>query len=180
MRQISITVAETAHWHALIGKAEHTSRHILPQGIEDYLVRLFMRVEQEETLAYMQNSDLTKANDSENKLQSLGDKCLMLCGFYPEAAEDYGISIDEFVSMGATAYKKQASIEHDENGMIFEYLAQNFLQVSELLYHMSSFSDQSVKRQCYETMGSRLELDISFKQEEKISFSSPISYRVLN
>ena len=161
MRQISITLAETAHWHALIGKAEHTSKHILPQGIEDYLVRLFMRVEQEETPAHMQNSDYLKEVSSNNKLQLLGDKCLMLCGFYPEAGEDYGISIDEFISRGVAAYKKLTSIEHDENEMIFEYLAQNFVQVSQLLNHMSFYSEQPAKRKIHETIEDYVASDIS-------------------
>lgn len=172
MRQISITLAETAHWHALIGRAEHISRHILPQGIEDYLVRLFMRVEQDENPVIMQNLVCTKELSSKNKLQLLGDKCLMLCGFYPEAGEEYGISINEFVSMGVAAYQKLVSIEQDENEMIFEYLAQNFVQISELLYHMNTFSEQSAKRKFHETMERCIEFDISL--------NSLISQRVLN
>lgn len=84
MRQISITVSEAAHWHALIGKAEHIARHLLPQGIEDYLIRLFMRVEQEETSAFKEQGK-DGVVSAEEKLQRLGDQCLMLCGFYPEA-----------------------------------------------------------------------------------------------
>ncbi|MFT5395381.1 MAG: EAL domain-containing protein (putative c-di-GMP-specific phosphodiesterase class I) [Gammaproteobacteria bacterium] len=36
MKHIAITVNETAHWHALIGKAEYLTHHLLPHGIDDF------------------------------------------------------------------------------------------------------------------------------------------------
>ena len=44
-----ITVNRTAHWHAPIGKAEYLTDHLLAHGLEDYLVRLFLCFEQEDT-----------------------------------------------------------------------------------------------------------------------------------
>lgn len=61
MRHISITVTETAHWHALIGKAEYVASQLLPYGIEDYLVRLFMRFEQEESSVFQEKQDQERA-----------------------------------------------------------------------------------------------------------------------
>jgi hypothetical protein len=179
LKQISITVTETAHWHALIGRAEHISRHLLPQGIEDYLVRLFLRVEQEEAVIFHEKQ---KVEDlaPEDKLQRLGDQCLMLCGFYPEASKEYGVAMDEFISMGRDAYRKLTSMEYGENEMIFEYLTENFVQVSDLLCYISSLSDKSIKRRVYDSSKSHDEFDIPYKQVEQISFSSPISHRVLN
>jgi hypothetical protein len=179
LRQISITVNETAHWHALIGKAEHISRHLLPQGIEDYLVRLFLRLEQEETSVFQEIHNKEVVVSPEEKLQRLGDQCLMLCGFYPEASQEYGVAIDEFISMGIESYKKLASVEYGENEMIFAYLAENFVQVADLLYYINSFSDNSVKRQTYKMEENHDEFDLPL-QAEQISFSSPISHRVLN
>lgn len=181
MRQISITVPETAHWHALIGKAEHIACHLLPQGIEDYLIRLFMRIEQEETVVvYREKQDQEQTASPEYKLQRLGDQCLMLCGFYPEASEEYGVAMDEFISMGAESYKKLASIEYGENQIIYEYLSENFVQVSELLGFISHFSDKTVKRQVYKTTDEQVQFKVPLKPIENISFSSPISHRVLN
>ncbi len=180
LRQISITVPETAHWHALIGKAEHLAHHLLPQGIEDYLIRLFMRIEQEETVVFSKKENQEAEASTENKLQRLGDQCLMLCGFYPEASEEYGVGMDEFISMGMESYKKLGSLEYGENEMIFEYLAENFVQVSNLLCHINSFSDKTVKRQFYKTAEDREDFVAPHRKVENISFSSPISYRVLN
>lgn len=181
MRQISITVPETAHWHALIGKAEHIACHLLPQGIEDYLIRLFMRIEQEEAVVFRDKRSQEHVSSAGEKLQRLGDQCLMLCGFYPEASEEYGVAIDEFISMGAESYKKLAALEYGENEMIFEYLTENFVQVSELLCFISHFSDNSINnRQVYKTVSDNDKFKTPFKQVEKISFSSPISHRVLN
>ncbi len=180
LRQVSITITETAHWHALIGKAEHVAHHLLPQGIENYLVRLFMRFEQEETNTFQKKQGQEHLVNTEEKLQRLGDQCLMLCGFYPEASEEYGVAMGEFISMGAESYKKMASLEYGENEMIFEYLAENFAQVSELLCYISNFYNKSSKRQNYKTVENYDEFVAPLKQAEQISFSSSISHRVLN
>ena len=181
MRQISITVPETAHWHALIGKAEHVACHLLPQGIEDYLIRLFMRIEQEETVAFREKQNQEPEASAEEKLQRLGDQCLMLCGFYPEASEKYGVPMEEFISMGVESYRKLASLEYGENEIIFAYLTENFAQVSALLCFITHFSDNGInKQQVYKTTDDYEQLKVPLKQVEKISFSSPLSYRVLN
>jgi hypothetical protein len=181
LKQISITLPETAHWHALIGKAEHIASHLLPQGIEDYLIRLFIRIEQEEIESFSSKyKELIQTDTTSYKLQRLADQCLMLCGFYPEASEDYGVAIDEFISMGTEAYRKLASMEYGENEIIFEYLSENFEQVSNLLGFINNLSDKSVSRQSYITVNSSDKSYSSLTQLERISFSSPISHRVLN
>lgn len=180
MKQISITVPETAHWHALIGKAEHLSHNLLPHGIEDYLIRLFMRVEQEEHIKLPKKGKHSQTATTEDKLQRLGDQCLMLCGFYPEATEEYGVAKDEFIAMGVESYKKLASMVHGENELIFIYLAENFEQVSDLLCYISNLSDKSVNKPFYKTPQETESIEMPFTKVENISFSSPISYRVLN
>ncbi len=180
MRQITLTVSETAHWYALIGRAEHVACHLLPQGVEDYLVRLFMRVEKNEAMPLQNMADQTEAESAERKLQKLADRCLMLCGFYPEASEEYGIAIDEFIEMGVESYRKLSSIESGENEIIYSYLTENFVQVSELLNYINQVSHKNVTKPCYKTVVSNEEINIPQKQIANISFSSPISHRVLN
>lgn len=179
MKQISISVPETAHWHALIGKAEHIASHLLPQGIEDYLIRLFMRIEKEEMTVLKENPDQIKIDSTESKLRRLGDQCLMLCSFYPEASDEFGVAKEEFVSMGVESYKKLASLEYGENEIIFEYLAENFMHVCEMLNCINRFPDKSDLRQLYQTENDSDEFIMPLKAEN-ISFSSPISHRVLN
>lgn len=181
MRQISLTVSETAHWHALIGKAEHVAHRLLPQGIEDYLIRLFMRVEQDDAMLMQNMDNRSEADIAEYKLQKLGDQCLMLCGFYPEASEDYGVAMDEFIAMGVEAYKKLASLQKGEDEIIFSYLTENFVQVSELLSFINQISsNKEVNKPYYTTAFNNEEITIPQNQVENISFSSPISHRVLN
>jgi len=180
LRQISITVTETAHWHALIGKAEYMACNLLPHGIEDYLVRLFMRFDHEEISEFQENQDKERIISDEEKLRRLGDQCLLLCGFYPEASQEYGVALDEFISMGAEAYQKLASIEYGEDEMIFEYLSANFDQVAEVLCYISDFSGTSVKRQAHKTTENYEELAMALKRTEQIPFSSLITNRVLN
>jgi hypothetical protein len=180
LRQISLTVSETAHWHALIGKAEHIACNLLPQGIEDYLIRLFMRIEQEESSIFQEMDNRIVSDTPEYKLQRLADQCLMLCGFYPEASEEYGVAMDEFISMGVESYKKLASLEYGENEIVFSYLTENFVQVCELLNFICQNSNKNVNRQFYKNAENNDEINIPQKPIEDISFSSPISHRVLN
>lgn len=180
MRQITLTTSETAHWYALIGRAEHVASHLLPQGIEDYLVRLFMRVDQNEAMPLQDMAARTETESPERKLQKLADRCLMLCGFYPEASEEYGVAIDEFIEMGIESYRKLSSIESGENEIIYSFLTENFVQVSELLNYINQISHKNVTRPCCKTMVSNKEINIPQKQIANISFSSPISHRVLN
>ena len=181
MRQISLSTSETAHWYVLIGKAEHITCRLLPQGIEDYLIRLFMRVEQSECTDLQDMLAQNEAEKAECKLQRLADQCLMLCGFYPEASEEYGIAMNEFVEMGIESYKELASIEKGENEIIYSYLTKNFVQVSELLNYIYQISHKNVAKPYYTTAINNQEaIKFPLKQIEDISFSSPISHRVFN
>jgi hypothetical protein len=181
LRQISLTTSETAHWYVLIGKAEHIACHLLPQGIEDYLIRLFMRVEQNECKDSRDMLAQTEAEKAECKLQKLADQCLMLCGFYPEASEEYGIAMNEFVEMGIESYKQLASIENGENEIIYSYLTKNFVQVSELLNYIYQISHKNVAKPFFaDAINNEEAIKLPLKQIEDISFSSPISHRVFN
>ncbi len=180
MKHIAITVNETAHWHALIGKAEYLTHHLLPHGIEDYLVRLFLRFEQEEIQNLRKKPDSAEIASSEEKLHRLGDQCLLLCGFYPQASQEYGIALDEFISMGSEAYKKMVSLTEGEEEMIYEYLAVNFSQVVELICYITEFSDKSISNRQRRLTEQDDDTVVSFKQAVPPQFSSPISHRVLN
>lgn len=181
MRQISLSTSETAHWYVLIGKAEHIACRLLPQGIEDYLIRLFMRLEQNEHLDSQDMLAQTEVEKAGRKLQKLADQCLMLCGFYPEASEEHGIAMNEFVEMGIESYKELASMESGENEIIYSYLTKNFAQVSELLNYIYQISHKNVAKVNYTTAINNEEaIKFPFKKIEDISFSSPISHRVFN
>ena len=181
MRQISLSTSETAHWYVLIGKAEHISSCLLPQGIEDYLIRLFMRLEQNQPRDLQDRGAQTEAEKARCKLQKLAEQCLMLCGFYPEASEEYGVAMDEFVEMGIESYKELALIENGENEIIYSYLTKNFVQVSELLNYIYQISHKNVAKPYYTTAINNQEaIKFPLKQIEDISFSSRISHRVFN
>lgn len=180
MKHVSITVNETAHWHALIGKAEYWAHNLLPYGVEDYLVRLFMRFEQQEIKNSCNIEDISDATSPEEKLRRLGDQCLLLCGFYPEASDEYGIALDEFISMGSDAYQKLAAREDDEDGLICNYLAINFGQIVELLSYIGNFTGEPTNKYPHKIIGTPVNTAMTFKQTGLTQFSSPISQRVLN
>ena len=139
-----------------------------------------MRFEQKETHVSRGERDQGRCVSAEEKLQHLGDQCLLLCGFYPEASREYGVARDEFVSMGAEAYKKLSSIEYGEDEIIYEYLAANFNEVAELLCYINDFSRESVRRQTHKTTKDYKDFEVSTNRTEQLPFSSLISNRVLN
>ena len=81
---------------------------------------------------------------------------------------------------GSEAYKKLSSFVTGEDEMIYEYLAVNFSQVSELICYISEFSDKSVNKDRYKITEQSEEAIASFKRAVPPQFSSPISHRVLN
>ena len=139
-----------------------------------------MRFEQEGTSVIQNKRSQEGIVSTEDKLQRLGDQCLLLCGFYPEACQEYGVTLDEFVSMGTEAYQKLATIEYGEDEMIFEYLAANFDQIAGLLCHISGLSGKSVRRQAHKITEDYKEFSVSLNRTDQIPFSSPISHRILN
>lgn len=180
MTQISITVSETAHWHALISKAEFHAHQLLPPGVENYLVSLFIRYEQEEESTFSVNLQKEAYTNPEYKLQRLGDQCLLLCGFYPEASDEYGIALDEFILMGSEAYQKLAKI-NGINAIVFEYLAGNFRQVSDLLCYISNVTSTASETQKKIEMQDDIDVfAIDTGHIEHLPFSSSISNRILN
>ena len=148
MKKIAITLAETAQWHAMLGRAEYLEQQCLPADVADYLVRLFLRVE----LDTMTQQSLMLANenhdaDADGKLQRLGDKCLLLCGFYPEVADDFAVALEEFVSMGREAYRSLANNGNAEDGAMFSYLANNFETITDMLSRIQQLSCSSIVAQ---------------------------------
>ena len=117
---------------------------------------------------------------SEEKLQRLGDQSLLLCGFYPQASQESGVALNEFIAMGTEAYKKLASLTHGEEEMIYEYLAVNFSQVAELICYVAEFSDKPVNNPLYKISEQHDDTAAAFKRAIPPQFSSPISHRVLN
>ncbi len=147
MKQISITLAETAHWHALIGRAEYLVQQFLPVSIVDYLVTLFLRLEKDSEFICrsMPQPQSEKESVMNDRLQYLGDKCLLLCGFYPDISQEYDVDLQEFVHMGRQAYRSLAKVENGDDALTFEYLASNFEAIIEMLSRIHQLSNANIK-----------------------------------
>ena len=87
MESLVLHPTATAQWHALVNEAE-SLRHIqLGEELESYLVFLLMRFTEKPEMAHsvlaMDFLDSVKAAGAErrDKLQDVGDKCLLFAGF---------------------------------------------------------------------------------------------------
>ncbi len=147
MKQISITVSEAAHWHALIGRAEYLVQQFLPISIADYLVALFLRLEHDNPFICQSALQPLSENETnmDGRLQYMGDKCLLLCGFYPDISQEYDIDLQEFVHMGRQAYRSLATVKNGEDAVTFDYLASNFEAIIEMLSRIHQLSNSNIK-----------------------------------
>ncbi|MEM7027490.1 MAG: hypothetical protein AAF410_04615 [Pseudomonadota bacterium] len=146
MKKIAITVPESAHWYAMLGRAEYIMRDSLPEDAAHYLVRLFFRQDYEGIVIFDgQNAFFSDdSNISETaKLQRLGDKCLLLCGFFPEFSQMYGVELQDWLDIGASSYHQLSTLVDEDEETVYQFLSENFSSVVELLAQMQQVSSQS-------------------------------------
>lgn len=140
---------ESAHWYAMLGRAEYMIQDSLPEEVEYYLVNLFFR-QDKEALVVFDGQHAFFTNDSEEsdyaKLQRLGDKCLLLCGFFPEFSQMYRVAMEDWLDMGANAYRRLILLADEDEESLFQFLSNNFSSVAELLAQMQQISSHSIKK----------------------------------
>ena len=78
------------------------------------------------------------------RLQQLGERCLLLCVFYPGIVDEYDLELEHFIVVGIDTYKTLAMHELDDEG-IFSYLASYFLSI---IAELAEFLLKVVQRTC--------------------------------
>jgi len=110
MKTLIIQPSATAEWYSLVSEAEHSAALLLGEELESYLVFLLMRFTHQPQLVtsmiaieFLQSIN-QGGNVREQKLQEVGDKCLLLTGLFPELAKKRRLSESYFSDMGQSAY----------------------------------------------------------------------------
>lgn len=146
VKNIAITLSETAQWHALLGRAEYLLEHCLPEEVTHYLVRLFLNITREDMgLENILMNVGEEISDADEKLQRVADRCLMIGGFYPDIANIYDVTEDELIQMGRNAYRALAKNTDMETAAVYTYLDRNFDRVVDMLnriLHLSPVNSQ--------------------------------------
>lgn len=142
MSEVVINHSETAQWYRLVNEAQAAAGTHLPEEVESYLVFLLMRFRSRPEMAgrilaldYLRGL-LSAGRVRQQRLQEVGDHCLLLSGFFPQRARRLNVSVDYFVDLGQGAYQSLAALDPHQLGRLFHELGERFVVMMDLLRRM--------------------------------------------
>lgn len=142
MKKIILHPTETCQWHALVNEAQASTRLILDESTESYLVFLLMRfsqgsklIESVIALDFLESMHSTKSRQVE-LLRDVGDKSLLFCGLFPGIAKRRHVSLDYFSNMGQAAYLTAGEMQVSQLAELFLQLSSQFLNLQQILQAM--------------------------------------------
>ena len=145
-QKINIYPSNTSEWLSLIIDAQTKQSIYLCEDLESYVVFLLMRFSNKpDFLSKIICTDLLDkssigAKTLENKLQDIGDTCLIFTGFYPGIAHRRNVSDNYYIDIGKTAYDTLSINQKDSNGQVYKLLCQQFVPITNILKGMQNIS----------------------------------------
>ena len=142
MPAILTDTATTALWHDLLREAEARGRAPLDEELEAYLVFLLMRhLRDGELGGRVLALDLlqglhARGSQRGEDLRTVGDRCLLIAGLYPEQAQQRLVSLDYFIGLGAHAYAELAHAARAALGALYARLATAFARLVRVLVEL--------------------------------------------
>jgi hypothetical protein len=142
MSAILTDVPQLALWTDLVHEAEHGAATRLDEELESYLVFLLMGHTRDVQLgrnAVALDYLLARAESGtrlKQELRDVGDRCLLLAGFYPEQAERRLVSIRYFLDVGSRAYDELANVLRAGIADLYDHLAQAFAHLVRVLMEL--------------------------------------------
>lgn len=144
MSQLILHPTDISQWHALVNEAQASTKLILPENTESYLVFLLMRFTQSPELAEsvlavdFLNSMQAVGTRQLDLLREVGDKSLLLSGLFPGIAEKRHVKLTYFVDMGQSAYLTVSELEADEAAKLYQALSSQFEDLQSVLSAISA------------------------------------------
>lgn len=138
MSQLILHPTDMSQWHALVNEAQASTRLILHENMESYLVFLLMRFSQSPELAEsvlaidFLNAMQTVGSQQIEALRAVGDKSLLLCGLFPGIAERRHVNLSYFTDMGQAAYLTVSELQGAE-APLYQELSSKFTTLQEIL-----------------------------------------------
>ncbi|GAB4392091.1 MAG: hypothetical protein Tsb005_04630 [Gammaproteobacteria bacterium] len=140
MESLIIHPTDTAQWHALINEAQAVCAVNVTEDVESYLVFLLMRFTGQAHLAssvmavdFLEGSQAS-GRVREQRLQEVGDKCLLFSGLFPGRAERFKLTIRYFIELGQAAYGNAADNSSHTLAALFGQLSQGFEILRDVLH----------------------------------------------
>jgi len=142
MKKLILHPTETSQWYALVNEAQASTRLVLNENTESYLVFLLMRFSQgpkliESVIALdFLNSMQANYRRQVELLKDVGDKSLLFCGLFPGIAERRNLNLSYFSGMGQAAYLTVSERQESGSGTLFLQLSEQFLSLQQILQAM--------------------------------------------
>ncbi len=142
MKQLILHPTDTSQWHALVNEAQASTRLVLNESTESYLVFLLMRFSQttqliESVVALdFLNSMNTHGHRQIELLRDVGDKSLLLCGLFPGIASRHHVKLDYFTGLGQAAYLTIGELQERHSADLYYQLSHQFLTMQQILQAM--------------------------------------------
>jgi hypothetical protein len=142
MKHLVLLPTEISQWHALVNEAQVSTRLLLNENTESYLVFLLMRfaqgpklIESVIALDFLESMHARRCHQVD-LLRDVGDKSLLFCGLFPGMAEKRRVSLNYFADMGQAAYLTVGELHESQSGELFFQLSENFLILQRILRAM--------------------------------------------
>lgn len=142
MKKLILHPTETCQWHALVNEAQATTRLVLDESTESYLVFLLMRfsqgsklIESVIALDFLESMRSPRYRQVE-LLRDVGDKSLLFCGLFPGIAKRRHLSLEYFSDMGQAAYLTAGEMQASQLAELFLTLSSKFLTLQRILQAM--------------------------------------------
>lgn len=141
MKKLILHPTEISQWHALVNEAQASTRLMLSENTESYLVFLLMRfiqgnklIESVIALDFLESMHKPRRRQVE-LLRDVGDKSLLFCGLFPGIAKKRNLSLDYFVDMGQAAYLTIGELYESQSRLFFQ-LSDQFIVLQQILRAM--------------------------------------------
>jgi len=152
---ILTNTTSTALWYGIVHDAEESCSIVLKEDVESYLVFLLMRYTNQPELInqiiateFLRGAGLN-SQKRQVAMQSVGDKCLLFAGLYPNLAEKRLVRLSYFVNLGQTAYITISQKNNDLYGLLGRQFV-SLMDVLQSIRHYSTAHPDLLPLQAYE------------------------------
>ena len=137
---------ELALWYSLVEDAKSRCDSPLATDESAYLVYLLMRYLQKPeitencfALSYLE-AQLETGRYKADRLQAVGDQCLLTSGFFPQQAHRKRVRLNYFVQLGQAAYLQLAESSIQSIACLYSGLAEQFVRMMDVLQTLKGLS----------------------------------------
>ncbi len=141
----------TSQWQTLVIEASQACAISLSEEIQSYLVFLLMRFSEQPELAkdimaleFLESLQQSAGKVRSERLQTLGDKCLLLAGLFPGRAERRRVHVSYFVELGQRAYALAANVNGKNTAALLHLLCQKFVALMDILLATRALSGKGI------------------------------------